>query len=197
MSVLTNRGVLTAALVLATLPATAGAQAKFWGVTAGATSSDIQNYYGGASTDSRWGGTAGFLFGVRTYRSTSVAIEPTWLQRGGGDIRTDYLDLPITFGAVVRSANDVMRYGFYTGIGVAFKLGCSDGSGLSTNACTSINGSDWTVPIGFRLLRRAGSGFAGVDLKYAIPLDSSFDPGDINTRTWAFRLLYVKGIGAP
>lgn len=41
----------------------------------------------------------------------------------------------------------------------------------------------------------SGGGFFGLDARYAIPLDSSTDISDITTRTWSFRLMYVKGVG--
>ena len=84
--------VLLAAILL--IPAPAAAQ-KFGGVTAGATLSDLSDAYGAGSTDSRWGGTAGLVFGVRTYRSTTISLEPAWIQRGGGDLKADYLEVPL------------------------------------------------------------------------------------------------------
>ena len=74
--------ILAAALLL---PASASAQ-KFWGFTGGATLSDLSDAYGAYSSDSRWGGTAGLVFGVRTYRSTTIRLEPAWISRGGGDL---------------------------------------------------------------------------------------------------------------
>jgi hypothetical protein len=186
-----------APLVLAAvllLPASLRAQQKFWGLTGGATLSDLSDAYGAYSTDSRWGGTAGLVFGVRTYRSTTIALEPAWIQRGGGDLHGDYIEVPLTFGAAVRSNNGHMRYGFYTGIGAAFKLSCSEKGSL--NACDHLNGTDWSIPLGFRLLGQVKSGaFLGVDVKYAIPLERSFDNLDVGMRTWSFRLMYVKGVG--
>jgi hypothetical protein len=190
-----GRSVLLAALVL--MPGIAEGQARFVGFTAGATLSDFSNYYATASNDSRWGATAGLLFGVRTYRSTTVAIEPAWIQRGGGDLKSDAIEVPLTFGAAVSSAGGMMRYGFYSGIGVAFKLSCSDDSGLSVDYCENMNGSDWFIPLGFRFVRKAGeTGGVGLDVRYAIPLDSSFDLADILTRAWSFRLIYTKRLGS-
>lgn len=142
--------VLLVALVL--LPASASAQQKFWGLTGGATLGDLSDTYGAYSTDSRWGGTAGFVFGVRTYRSTTISLEPAWIQRGGGDLHGDYIEVPLIFGAAMRSNNGQMRYGFYTRISAAFKLSCSEEAAL--DACDHLNGTDWSIPIGFRLLRQ-------------------------------------------
>ena len=192
---LLQRSVLFAALLL--MPGIVEAQSKFIGFTAGASLSDISNYYGSSSTDSRWGPTAGLVFGVRTYRSTTIGLEPAWIQRGGGDFKTDGIEVPLTFGAAVRSGDGAMRYGFYTGIGVNFKLSCSDESGLTFDPCDNMNGSDWFIPLGFRFVRQVGSGGGGLglDVRYAIPLDSSFEGLDVLTRAWTFRLIYVKGLG--
>ena len=183
--------VLLAVILL--LPAMASAQQKFWAVTGGATLSDLSDAYGAYSTDSRWGGTAGLVFGVRTYRSTTISLEPAWIQRGGGDLHGDYIEVPLIFGAAMRSNDGSMRYGFYTGIGAAFKLSCSEEGSLG--ACDHLNGTDWSIPLGFRLLRQVKPGaFFGVDVKYAIPLERSFDNLDVGMRAWSFRLMYAKGI---
>ncbi len=185
--------VLLAAVLLS--PVSAGAQQKFWGLLGGATLSDLSDAYGAYSSDSRWGGTAGLILGVRTYRSTTIALEPAWIQRGGGDLSTSYIEVPLTFGAAVRSNNGQMRYGFYTGIAASFKVSCS-GEGIPLDPCEHLNGTDWVLPVGFRLLRAMGTsgGFLGVDARYAIPLERSFDNFDVGQRTWSFRLMYVKGI---
>ena len=36
--------------------------------------------------------------------------------------------------------------------------------------------------------------FFGLDVKYGIPLERSFDNVDVGQRTWSFRLMYLKGI---
>jgi len=173
------------------------AQQKFIGFTAGATLSDVTNYYGGANTDSRWGGTASFIVGTKTYRQTAISLEPGWMQKGGGDLKADYLEVPIILSAAVRSGDGMMRYGFNTGIGIGFKLSCNDSSNLAFDPCKSMNDTDWFVPLGFRILRKVGSGggLFGLDVRYAIPLDRSFDNSDIYTRPWSFRLIYLKGKG--
>jgi len=181
-------------LAMLLLPVSAAAQQKFWGLTGGATLSDLSDAYGAYSSDSRWGGTAGFVFGVRTYRQTTISLEPAWIQRGGGDLHGDYIEVPLIFGAAMRSNDGRMRYGFYTGISPAFKLSCSEAAAL--DACDHLNGTDWSIPLGFRLLRQVKSGaFFGVDVKYGIPLERSFDNVDVGMRTWSFRLMYVKGVG--
>ena len=57
-----------------------------------------------------------------------------------------------------------------------------------------MKGSAWFIPIGLRILRRASpTTFVGIDVKYNIPLGSSFDIISANQRSWAFRLIMVKG----
>jgi hypothetical protein len=180
------------------LPAAASAQ-KYWGLTGGATLSDASDDYNWnyPTSDSRWGGTAGLVFGVRTYRSTTIALEPAWIMRGGGSTPINYIEVPLTFGAAIRSNNGAMRYGLYTGISAAFKVSCgSDGPLTGVNLCDHVHSTDFTIPIGFRLLRtlsKPGT-FLGVDVKYGIPVEPSFDNLDVAQRAWSFRLIYVRGI---
>jgi hypothetical protein len=181
--------------VLLLLPSTAVGQAKFFGFTAGASLSDYSDDWGGYETDDRWGFTAGFIAGIRTSNYMAISIEPSFTQMGGGDFRADYLEFPLTFGGVARSGDGSMRYGGYTGITGAFKLSCSDDTGItSVDACGQLKGSAWFIPIGMRILRRTNeTTFIGIDIKYDIPLGSSFDIIQANQRSWAFRLVMVKG----
>jgi hypothetical protein len=91
---------LLVALLL--LPSTGAAQAKFFGVTAGATLSDYTDYWG-FDTHDRWGFTAGFIAGIRTANWMAISLEPSYTQMGGGDLRADYIEVPLTFGGVARS----------------------------------------------------------------------------------------------
>jgi hypothetical protein len=185
---------LTVLATLLVLPSMAAAQAKFWGLLGGATLSDYSDDFGGFETNDRWGGTAGLIFGVRTANWMAVALEPAWHQMGGDDLRVDYLDVPLTFGGVGKSRDGSMRYGGYTGISAAFKLSCSVPSSAVTDVCDDVKGTAWFVPIGVRFLRRtSGATFFGLDVRYSIPLGSSFDIVDANQRSWAFRLMFVKG----
>jgi len=186
-----KRALLAACLLL---PSVASAQAKFWGLTAGASLSDFSDDFGGIETNDRWGFTGGLVFGVRTNRNTAIALEPSYTQMGGGDLRADYVEIPLTFGGVARSGDGAMRFGGYTGITGAFKTTCSVPSGISDDFCNDMKGSAWFIPIGLRILRRASpTTFVGIDVKYNIPLGSSFDIISANQRSWAFRLIMVKG----
>lgn len=184
---------LLAGLLL--LPSTAGAQAKFFGFTAGASLSDYADDWGGFDTNDRWGFTGGFIAGIRTSNYMAIALEPSFTQMGGGDLRADYIEVPLTFGGVARSPDGAMRYGGYTGITGAFKLSCSEPGNLPiNNACSGMKGSAWFIPLGLRILRRTNeTTFVGIDVKYDIPLGSSHDLYDANQRSWAFRLVMVKG----
>ena len=73
-----------------------------------------------------------------------------------------------------------MRYGFYTGITAAFKVSCS-GDEHPRDPCDHLDGTDWTIPLGFRLLRALGKPgtFFGVDVNYGIPLERSFANFDV------------------
>jgi hypothetical protein len=183
---------LLAALLL--LPSAASAQAKFWGLAAGASLSDYSDDFGGLESNDRWGFTGGLVFGVRTANWMAISLEPSYTQMGGGDLRADYLEIPLTFGGVARSGDGSMRYGGYTGITGGFKMSCSFSSSVISDPCDDIKGSAWFIPLGLRILRRTNATtFVGIDIKYNIPLGSSFDFVSANQRNWAFRLIMVKG----
>ena len=183
---------IIAALLL--FPATAVAQAKFFGVTAGASLSDYTDDWGGIQTHDRWGFTGGFIAGIRTSNYMAIALEPSFTQMGGGDLRADYIEIPLTFGGVARSGDGSMRYGGYTGITGAFKLSCDGPTLQNVDLCDGMKGSAWFIPLGLRILRRTNqTTFVGIDVKYDIPLGSSHNAFDANQRSWAFRLVMVKG----
>ena len=180
---------LLAALLV--LPSSAVGQAKFFGVAAGATLSDYTDYWG-FDTHDRWGFTAGFIAGIRTANWMAISLEPSYTQMGGGDLRADYVEVPLTFGGVARSGDGKMRYGGYTGITGAFKVTCSEPSAF--DFCDRVNGSAWFIPLGLRFLRATKPGtFVGIDIKYNLPLGSSVDNAEANQRAWAFRLVFIKG----
>ena len=141
---------LLAALLL--LPSAASAQAKFWGLAAGASLSDYSDDFGGLESNDRWGFTGGLVFGVRTANWMAISLEPSYTQMGGGDLRADYLEIPLTFGGVARSGDGSMRYGGYTGITGGFKMSCSFSSSVISDPCEDIKGSAWFIPLGLRIL---------------------------------------------
>jgi hypothetical protein len=116
---------------------------------------------------------------------------------GGSELGLDYIEVPLTFGGVARDREDNFRYGAYTGIAAAFKVSCSEGEGVVLDVCDQAKGTVWFLPVGVRFLRRAsGSSYFGIDVKYSFPLGDSFDNSFAEQRSWAFRLIFLKG-GAP
>ena len=91
-----------------------------------------------------------------------------------------------------------MRYGVYTGISAAFRVSCGGDDVLMGNyPCDHLHSIDITIPIGVRLLRALSEPgtFFGVDVKYGIPIEPSFDNLDLAQRTWSFRMMViVEGI---
>ena len=177
-------------------PLQAQTSRTFFGLTGGATLSDFSDDFGGVQTTDRWGGTAGIIFGVRTANWASIALEPAWTSMGGSELSLGYIEVPLTLGGVARDREDNFRYGAYTGIAPAFKISCNDDEAL-LDVCDQAKGTVWFLPVGVRFLRRAsGSSYFGIDVKYSFPLGDSFDNSFAEQRTWAFRLIFLKG-GAP
>ena len=175
-------------------PVQAQTSRTFYGLLGGATLSDFSDDFGGVQTTDRWGGTAGIIFGVRTANWASIALEPAWTSMGGSEVSLNYIEVPLTFGGVARDREDNFRYGAYTGIAPAFKLSCGE---ELTDVCDNAKGTVWFLPVGLRFLRRAsGSTYFGIDVKYSFPLGDSFDNSFAEQRSWAFRLILLKG-GAP
>lgn len=179
-------------VTLSIFTASASAQGpgtRFGAITGGATLSDMDHQ--STASDSRWGGTAGLLVGMNTGR-TALTFEGTWVQKGGGDTRLDYIELPLTFGAVVAPQGGAARGRFYSGISVAFKVSCSS----TIPSCNNAEGTEWGWPIGLQLAKvtEAGS-FFGIDVKYTVALSDAFEFSDGFNRPWAFRLMFGKQLG--
>ena len=102
-----GRAVLVATLVLAPAVWAQGPGSKFGAIVGGATLSDFGGDFGG-STGSRWGGTAGLLLGYNAWR-TAITLEGDWVQKGGEDTRLDYIEFPLTVGAVAVTGGGAMR----------------------------------------------------------------------------------------
>jgi hypothetical protein len=184
---------LTAVLVGLGLAAPSGlaAQSRYIGLAGGANLSDFSDDFGDYSTDSRWGANIGLVMGVRTKDRMSLSVEPAWSQMGGADGPIDYLEVPVLIGGMARSGS-ATRFGGYSGIIPAFKLSC--GIEQPSGSCDDLKGSAWFLPLGARFYRQAGAGkWIGLDVRYAIPLGSSFESVSVNQRAWSFRLVFVKG----
>jgi hypothetical protein len=182
-------------LLVITLVATAsvsgqGPGTKFGAIIGGATLSDMDNFP--VVGDSRWGGTAGLLVGINTGR-TALTFEATWIQEGGGDTRLDYIDLPLTLGAVGVIGDGTARGRLYSGISVGFKISC-DSPDVS---CDNAEGTQWGWPIGIQLAKVTPTGsFFGIDVRYTVPLSDAFEVIQSSNRPWAFRLMFGKQLGA-
>jgi len=180
-------GVRTLALVaLAMLAWTSEAHAQqisFVGLTGGATLGDL--YGGGVNTDARWGGTVGVTAGVRNWNYSVAQVEVSWIQKGGEDTRLDYVEIPFLFGALAETASGNSARA-YTGIGVAFPVGCSaDG-----NLCDTDRNTEWAWPIGLQLGRVVEGGrFVALDVRYSIGLSDAFKAANVTNRSWQFRLV--------
>lgn len=180
-----------AATMILLVPGAAGAQGfgqKFGAIVGGATLSDLSTNI--SDSESRWGGTAGLMMGINRGH-TAVTLETLWVQKGGGDLRLDYFDLPLTFGAAVPAGGGATRIRFYGGIAAAFKIGCAGDEGL----CDDANGTEWTIPAGLQVARMSGDKFIGLDVRYGFALSDAFDSFEGINRTWYFRLFVGRPAG--
>ena len=188
---------LTALVLFGLTVAPAAAQQRstrapfLMGLAGGATLSDFQN----PDSEGRWGGTAGLFLGKATFRTLST-FEVNWVQKGGGDFRIDYLELPLTFGGVGRTRSGTGRARIYTGVAVGFKLGCGGSSGPA--ACDALNGTEWSIPIGMQVGRWTGEGqtrFIALDARYYMALSDLADVAQTYHQTWMFRIVIGKNAG--
>ena len=170
---------------------------KVIGLQGGATTSDL--YGGGINTNSRWGGTAGIVMGFRASRNTVVTLEGNWVQMGGKsvggtfDTRLDYIDVPLMFGAVYPTANGGVRFRFYSGIAIQFKVGCKSDDPLVN--CDRTNSPIFAWPLGFMVVRRMDNGnFVGLDVRYSWGLSDAFSNTFVYNRSWQFRLVFGKAM---
>jgi hypothetical protein len=166
-----------------------GPGTKFGAIIGGATLSDMDNFP--AVGDSRWGGTAGFLVGVNAGR-TALTLEGTWVQKGGGDTRLDYIEFPLTLGAVATLGGGTARGRFYSGFSVGFKVSCR----TDVLSCDNAEGTEWGLPVGLQLAKVTETGsFFGVDVRYTFALSDAFEVVQSRNRPWAFRVMIGKQLG--
>jgi hypothetical protein len=168
------------------------AQRGFGGVLGGATLGDLRG--GGINTSSRWGGTAGIFVGFRTTMNTVVSIEGAWVQKGGGDIRLDYIEVPFLVGAVLPAQGGMLRTRFYSGISVGFKVGCS--ATTQVVDCDRAKGTEWAWPLGLQFGRWSPNGtFVAADIRYSVGLSDAFETSSADNYSWYFRLMVGKALG--
>ncbi|KPK03330.1 MAG: hypothetical protein AMS20_10810 [Gemmatimonas sp. SG8_28] len=186
------RRIVSLALSLVLVATTAvQAQGAFVAVSGGATLGDL--YGGVVNTDSRWGGTAGISLGYRNFNYLVTELEGNWVQKGGGDTRIDYIEIPLLFGGIAQAANGLGAR-LYTGIGIAFPISCkSDAVQL---ACDTKKGTEWAWPIGLQVGRWLGPNrFVALDARYSIGLSDAFDTSLATNRSWQFRAFVGFPIG--
>jgi hypothetical protein len=182
--------VLALSLVVAT-PALAQRSRSMIGISAGATSSDIEG--GLVNTNSRWGFIGGVFGSIRTSRNSVVGLEVNYAQKGGKDFtRIDYIDIPFLIGAVIPTDNDDLNFNFYTGIGFGIKVSCSeDEAGASFVDCDDVKGTEWSWPIGLAFAVRNQSGkYFGLDGRYSLGLSDTFENAPQRNRSWQFKALF-------
>jgi hypothetical protein len=184
--------VLAATLVFAPAVSAQGPGSTFGAVVGGASLSDLGGEFGGTST-TRWGGTAGLLLGYNTWR-TAITLEGDWVQKGGGDTRLDYIEFPLTVGAVAVAGGGAMRARIYSGISFGFKVSCSSDI---DGACDDASGTEWGWPFGLQLAKvNENNSFVGLDVKYTVALSDAFDFIEAYNRPWQFRLMFGKLLGS-
>jgi len=175
--------------VLAAPVVAQGPGSKFGAITGGAVLSDIAGF--SLASDDRWGGTAGLMVGVNAGR-TAATIEGNWVQKGGGDVRLDYIEFPLTLGAVGVTGGGAYRGRVFSGISFGVKVSCS-APGL---ACDDAKGTEWGWPFGVQFAKTTESGsFFGFDIRYTIALSDAFEVADSHNRPWQFRLMFGKLLG--
>jgi hypothetical protein len=186
-----GRAVFLAALVLAPAARAQGPGSTFGAIVGGASLSDIGGDFG-STTSTRWGGTAGLLLGYNAWR-TAVTLEGDWVQKGGGDTRLDYIEFPLTVGAVAVAGGGAMRARIYSGISFGFKVSCSSDI---DDVCDDASGTEWGWPFGLQLAKvNENNSFVGLDVKYTVALSDAFDFIDAYNRPWQFRLMFGKLLG--
>jgi hypothetical protein len=179
------------AVLCAAAPAEAQFARRYVGLSGGGTYSNLTNY-SAVNSDWRWGGTAGLVIGTVTFDYSFVELAPSWTQQGGGDLRIDYVDIPLLIGGLVPVGGQSVILRMYAGIGLGLKVACNLDTG-----CDGVKSSVWSLPVGVSFAKVIGSGrFVGVDGRYAIGLSDAFDALSATSRSWQFRLLFGMPLGA-
>jgi hypothetical protein len=186
--------VLALGLCVAT-PASAQRTRSIVGISAGATTSDIEG--GFLNTASQWGFIGGIFGTARTSRNSIVGLEASYVQKGGeGLADLSYIDIPFIIGAVIPTANDALNFNFYTGIGIGIKVGCSETTGSSFGACDRAKGTEWTWPVGLAFAYRTANGkYFGLDGRYSAGISDAFDGSGARNRSWQFKALFGVPVG--
>ncbi len=171
----------------ASTPALAQQGTTMVAVQGGATLSDFTSTGSAFFSDTRWGGTAGLFIGKTFGRNAQANLDVNWEQKGGGDVRVDYVNIPLTVGGGLVASRGWNVRG-YVGIGIGFKVSCQDNAGLTIDACDGVKSSEWTLPFGFFFGKWNNSGkFFGIDTRMVISLSDAFEISTVNNRSLQFR----------
>ncbi len=185
-------GLLALALGLCVAtPASAQRAKSVVGISAGATTSDIEG--GFINTSSQWGFIGGIFGTYRTSYNSMIGLEANYVQKGGKDLADlAYIDIPFIIGAVIPTDNDALNFNFYTGIGIGIKVSCSETSGsLLDDACDRAKGTEWTWPLGLAFAIRSPSGkYFGLDGRYSLGISDAFEGSGARNRSWQFKALF-------
>jgi hypothetical protein len=182
--------VLALGLCVAT-PASAQRARSIVGISAGATTSDIEG--GFINTSSQWGFIGGIFGTFRTSYNSMIGLEANYVQKGGKDLADlAYIDIPFLIGAVIPTDNDGINFNFYTGIGIGFKVSCSETSGsVLSDACDRAKSTEWNWPVGLAFAIRNASGkYFGLDGRYSIGISDAFEGSGARNRSWQFKALF-------
>ena len=193
-AVVRKSSLIVAILALAAVaPAHAQIAHYYAGLTGGATYGNITNNLA-INSDWRWGGTAGLMAGWVTSKYNFVELTPSWSQMGGGEVRIDYVDIPVMSGVLLPLGNRNTLLRAYMGLTLSLKVGCT--AEVAT-VCDAAKGSFWAWPLGVSVVRVLGGGrFVGVDTRYApFPIYHAFEGSDAVQRSWQFRALVGLPVG--
>jgi hypothetical protein len=181
----------TALVLVAVQPGQAQFAHRYAALTGGASYSSITDY--NVASDWRWGATAGIAMGVITFDYSYVELAPSWTQAGGGDLRLDYVDIPLILGGLVPLGSRDMIGRLYAGVNLGLKVSCSY---EQQAVCDAAKGSTWAIPVGISIARVVGNGrFVGVDARYSLGLSDVFELTQAKQRSWQFRAMFGLPLG--
>lgn len=183
------------ATLVASTPALAQQGTTMAAVQGGATLSDFTATGSALFSDTRWGGTAGVFMGRTFGRNAQANLDVNWQQKGGGTARIDYINIPLTVGGGLVASRGWNVRG-YIGIGIGFKVSCSDSTNEATGACANAKSSEWTLPFGVFFGKWNNSGkFFGLDTRMEVSLSDAFELSTVKNRSLQFRAVIGTKVG--
>jgi hypothetical protein len=180
--------VLTIAVAAAAAPVDGQVQGKLFGLTGGATLTNLS----GVSSDWLWSPTVGVYAGVQTWSFTIVNLEVNYARRGIEAANTSHVEIPVLFGGVVRRGN--VRIRGYTGLRLGFEVSCNDDDSFSTNlVCDRSNSTQWAWPFGVQIGRTNANGTTiAFDARYAWGISDAYRSGSWWHQGWEFKVVLGK-----